>query len=200
MWNGRHVTFVAHPELHPQPRSRALFRPDDGIPSTSTTWRQHLLAYNRRGSNPEGLLQAALLYSPPIYKALLNATGAEAFYILSAGWGLIRSGFLVPDYDITFSSQAKPWKRRRTPDRFDDFAQLFEADVRAGETIYFFGGREYLHLYYQLTRALPARKVVYYASKAIVNEPGYQYIRYGPSGTNWHYRCASDFLHGRIEK
>jgi hypothetical protein len=164
------------------------------------TWRQHLLAYNQQGGNPQGLLQAALLYSPPIYKALLDAIGAEAFYILSAGWGLIRAGFLLPDYDITFSSQAEPWKRRRAHNRFDDFAQLGDADAPAGETLYFFGGKDYLPLYSQLTRHLPARKVVYYASKSIVKEAGWEYIRYGSPGTNWHYRCASDFLAGRIAR
>ena len=55
---GQRVKFVAHPELYRRAASHSLFRPDDTMPSTSTTWRQHLLAYNRRGDNPDGLLQA----------------------------------------------------------------------------------------------------------------------------------------------
>lgn len=121
--NGQRVKFVAHPELHRETASYVLFHPDDVIPSTSTPWRGHLVTYNRRSDNPDRLLRAADLYSPPVYRRLLNHVGTESLFILSAGWGLIRSDFLLPDYDITFSSQAEPWKRRMKRDRFSDFAQ-----------------------------------------------------------------------------
>src|SRR5262245_50043580 len=115
---GRSVKFIAHPELHPPSDMDILSRPDDLIPSSSTTWRQYLVAYNSSGANPDHLLQAGGLYSPPAYGTLLCSVGTENFYILSAGWGLVRSDFLLPDYDITFSSQAEPWKRRTKRDAF----------------------------------------------------------------------------------
>jgi hypothetical protein len=46
-------------------------------------------------------------------------------FVLSAGWGLIRSDFLTPNYDITFTSQAESYKRRDANDpSFKDFKQL----------------------------------------------------------------------------
>ncbi len=198
--NGRRVKFVAHPEYYPEANAHDLFRPDDLIPSTQTTWREHLLTYNGRGDNPDRLLRAGSLYSPPTYRTLLHSVGAENLYILSAGWGLVRSDFLLPDYDITFSSQAKPWKRRTKRDVFCDFAHLTQVDIARNEAVYFFGGKEYLPLYYRLTRSLFARKVVYFASTRIITEGAFEYIGYGSAGTNWHYRCVSDFLAGRIAK
>lgn len=198
--NGRRVKFVAHPELHSESSGEVLFRPDDTIPSTSTTWRDHLLAYNRSANNPDLLLQAVDLYSPEIYRSLLHHVGKENLFILSAGWGLIKADFLVPDYDITFSSQAEPWKRRTKRDEFLDFTQLTQADLSVGEQIYFFGGKDYLPLYYRLTRNLVAKKVIYFASTRIPKDKEFEYIPYGTGGTNWHYRCGRNFIEGRIPK
>jgi len=198
--NGRRVEFVAHPEFHTKAGPEALFKPDDTIPSTSTTWREHLLAYNRRSENPDRLLRAADLYSPEIYRSLLHYVGTANLFILSAGWGLINADFLVPDYDITFSSKAKSWKRRTKRDKFFDFAQLTQSDLSVGEHIYFFGGKDYLPLYYSLTRTLVARKVIYFASARIPKDQDFEYIPYGTAGTNWHYRCAKDFIEGRIAR
>lgn len=198
--NGRRVRFVAHPDLYSESTGEVLFRPDDTIPSTLITWRDYLLAYNRNDNNPDRLLRAAELYSPKIYRSLLQQVGTENLYILSAGWGLIKADFQLPDYDITFSSQAEPWKRRTKSDIFFDFAQLILADLPAGEQIYFFGGKDYLPLYYRLTRTLVARKVIYFTSSRIQPDEEFEYIQYGTGGTNWHYRCAKDFIEGRIPR
>jgi hypothetical protein len=156
--SGRRVKFIAHPELHPPGETDIFSRPDDAIPSSSTTWRQHLVTYNSSGANPDHLLQAGSLYSPPAYVALLRSVGTENFYILSAGWGLVRSDFLLPDYDITFSSQGEAWKRRTKRDAFRDFAHLTQGAILGNETVYFFGGKEYLQLYYKLTKTLSPGK------------------------------------------
>ncbi|MSU49737.1 MAG: hypothetical protein EXS37_11745 [Opitutus sp.] len=126
---GHQVKFVADPERFAADSENSEgfvgFRPDDLMPSSSITWREHLLAYNDRGDNSDGLLQAGSLYKPPAYQNLRNRAGAENLYILSAGWGLVRSDFLLPDYDITFSSQAKQrWKRRMRCDEYRDLAHL----------------------------------------------------------------------------
>jgi transcriptional regulator with XRE-family HTH domain len=57
-------------------------------------------------------------------------------YILSAGWGLIPAAFLIPAYDITFSSQAEAHQRRRRDDLYRDWSMLPEATTDA---VFFFG-------------------------------------------------------------
>jgi hypothetical protein len=198
--SGRRVGFVAHPELVVGTGHTSYARPDDLINDAQQTWRDRLISYNRDGHNADELLTAASLYSPPVYKALAEAVGMGNMYILSAGWGLVRSSYLLPDYDITFSMQAKPWQRRRQSDAFSDFNHLAADGVVPQDVVYFFGGRDYLPLYYRLTRNIPARKVVYVAAASIPRESTYEYIEYGSKGTNWHYRCASDFVGDRIAK
>jgi hypothetical protein len=189
--DGRPVKFVAHPECYSASASELPFRPDDTIPSTSTTWREHLVEYNRGGGNPDGLFQAGKLYRPKIYQRLLDHVGIGNLFILSAGWGLIKADFLLPQYDITFA-RAEPWKRRRARDEFHDYAQLTQAGLSADESVYFFGGKEYLSLYYRLTENLTARKVVYFAADQIPINESFEYIPYGQGGINWHYRCARE--------
>ena len=104
---------------------------------------------------------------------------AKKNFILSAGWGLIKADFLAPDYDITFSSQADAWKRRNKRDVFRDFAQMTQAELSVSEPIYFFGGKDYLPLYYKLTRTLAARKVIYFVA-ATSRGSNLLYKRYHP--------------------
>jgi hypothetical protein len=196
--NGRPIKFIAHPEWYPASASELPFRPDDTIPSTSTTWREHLVAYNRNGDNPDHLFQAGKLYRPKIYRSLLDHVGVENLFILSAGWGLVRADFLLARYDITFA-RAEAWKWRGAEDEFHDYAQLTQARLSAGEPVYFFGGKSYLGPYYRLTEHLTARKVIYFASASIPINQHFEYIRYDGTGTNWHYRCARDFMEGRIK-
>ena len=51
----------------------------------------YLIRYNRQGLNPDGLFRGAELYKPPVYRALVERSGWQNVFILSAGWGLIRS-------------------------------------------------------------------------------------------------------------
>lgn len=78
----------------------------------------------------------------------------EGVYILSAGWGLIRSDFLTPYYDITFSQSADPYKRRRRTDRYDDFRMIPDG---VKDEILFIGGKDYLPLFCQLTNRPKAK-------------------------------------------
>lgn len=197
---GQRVAFVAHPEYCSETPHVVFRRPDDFEESIRTTWRKHLVSCNQFGQNSQGLLPASNLYAPSIYRILLNHAGTQNFFVLSAGWGLIRSTFLIPEYDITFSLQAEKCKRRTKRDRFSDFSQLCQSDITDDETIYFFGGKDYLPLYYTLTRSLHARKVIYFASDKIVREKGYEYIKYAGTGTNWHYRCAQDFINQTVRR
>jgi hypothetical protein len=117
-------------------------------------------------------------------------------YILSAGWGLIAADFLTPYYDITFSQSAEGYKRRRKPDRYDDFRML-PNDV--AEEIVFFGGKDYLPLFCSLTSAIRSKKTVFYNSARRPEVTGCALKRFETTTqTNWHYECANAFLDGVV--
>jgi hypothetical protein len=120
--NGRPVVFVTDPLAPAADAGLEYARPDDPA-STGMSWRQTLLEYNREGTgNPLGLCPAWRLYENETYGRLVDHLGPDKLYILSAGWGLIRADFPTPYCDITFSTQADRWKRRRKSDRYEDRA------------------------------------------------------------------------------
>ena len=90
-----------------------------------------------------GLLPAWQLYDRPVYRELVHALGAENVLILSAGWGLLSADFLTPNYDITFSTTAERYKRRRVRDRYRDFCMLSGDRI---EPVVFLGGKDYVPL------------------------------------------------------
>lgn len=154
--------------------------------------------YNRGRGNPHRLLKASDLYKPEGYRLLAQDSRWET-YILSAGWGLVRADFLLPSYDITFSHQIQhKWKIRDKKDNYKDFNHL---RTKEGDTVYFFGGMDYLEPFYEFTRGLPGRMVIYFRNKSVKQEDGYRYIPYRTKiMTNWHYKCAKDFIGGRIQQ
>jgi hypothetical protein len=193
------VLFAAHPERYTG--QDKCYRPDDIREGTGFTWREYLESYNRQGSNPNHLFRAGELYKPPIYRALISKFDATNVFILSAGWGLVRSDYLIPYYDITFSNQGEPSAKRCTSDRFEDFNQLSIVDIHPDETIYFFGGQSYLSLYCSMTQSISARKVIYHSHSASIQIQGYESIPSPfPGSTNWHYKCAEGFISGSIPK
>lgn len=191
---GEEVIFVAHPPAQ-QSFGTQYCHPDEMIPGEVITWRQHLLHYNltQGHTNPNALCPAALLYRPAVYKELIAKYGWTNVFILSAGWGLIRSNFLTPDYNITFSNQAEPPHKRKKSEDFNDFNHLKTSELDNNEVIYFFGGKDYLELYYKLTANIAARKIIYHSHAIQQRQPGYEYIAYRRF-TNWHYACAADFM------
>jgi hypothetical protein len=195
--SGEKVLFAAHPERYNL--QGKCYRPDDNREGTDSTWRSYLESYNQRGLNPNRLLPAGDMYKPPIYKALVNKFGAQNVFILSAGWGLVRSDYLLPYYNITFSNQGEPYSKRRPSDRFEDFNQLSDSYIHPEETIYFFGGQSYLPLYCNLTHNIAVRKVIYHSQGSTYQLQGYVCIPYR-GFTNWHYACAQDFIADRIQK
>ena len=118
--DGKQVEFVAHPQLMQESRvdPNLVYASQDAQSGFGGTWRKRLAAYNeeyrRTGSNPHDLLPAFQLYKNRIYRDLAWKFEPESVFILSAGWGLIRSDFLTPQYDITLSSLAPPAERRDT--------------------------------------------------------------------------------------
>jgi hypothetical protein len=191
--DGNPIHFVAHPEL--APTDRLCARPDDI--SDGTSWREQLRKYNtEQETNPLGLMPAYQVYENKVYGALVDRFGFQNVYILSAGWGLIRSDFLTPFYDITFSQSAEPYKIRRKADRYDDFRML---PNETGGKIVFLGGKDYLPLFCKLTESAKGERIALFNS---VNAPRFdncQFKRFETTTrTNWHYECAKALIDGQI--
>lgn len=191
------VLFVANPQAAPPRRGFVYARPDELSPF-GMTWRQVVAAYNRQ-DDPEilCLYSAYRLYNNRAYVRLVERFTVKGVYILSAGWGLVPANFLLPDYDITFSPSAEPYKRRRKTDRYDDF-RLLSDDTE--DQIAFFGGKDYLPLFCDLTRNVRGPRTVFYNSAAPPEAAGCSLVRYETNTrTNWHYECANAFLDGKIK-
>ena len=201
VWQERSVGFVAYPELCEGSDEILYCRPDDPIPGYSYSWRRGLAVYNRQGRNPDALSRAGDLFVPPAYRALVDHCGWENTFILSAGWGLVRSDYMLPRYDITFSTSADRHERRGRHDRYEDYNHLAEAGITEGDRVYFFGDGDHLALYYTLTRDVPGRKVIYHKATRPRREQGYVYISYDTMrSSDWHYGCVGDFIKGKLKQ
>ena len=197
------VVFVMKPVLAKAiaPGGVDYFRPDDQMPGSGKTWIQILEDYNSQKGNPDELLEAIDLYVPEAYgeaKQFGNDKGAEIF-ILSAGWGLVRGSFRLPDYDITFSSaqNVKEYAKREVGENLPGLNHIGVASEK--EETHFFGGRDYLPLFYSLTEKLCGRKIVHHRNGTVVEERvSYEYSAFTPSKpkqkTNWHYGCLRSFM------
>ena len=201
--DGRSVMFVADPTRVPASRGIVYKRPDDRADS-GLSYREELVKYNRHpGGNPLGLLPAWRLYTNPVYAELVDTFGVPNVFILSAGWGLIAADFLTPDYDITFSSNAKgsdAYKRRRRNDVFMDLSML-PAD-RTGPIV-FLGGKDYVPLFCRLTEGAKSERIVFYYYNGRSDNPPYapgcRLQRFETKkSTNWQYECAKALMRGDI--
>ncbi|MBB5052690.1 hypothetical protein HNQ36_002664 [Afipia massiliensis] len=191
--DGRPVLFVAQPGEAPPDGDFIYARPDDLVDSVSS-WRDVLLEYNRRGGNPLKLRPAFELYMNDSYRRLAERFGLENTFILSAGWGLINAAFLTPYYDITFSAAADSFKRRRKTEPYRDFCMLPDD---SGGPVVFFGGKDYLPLFCELTRSVGLKRLVFYNSSQPPQAPGCSVVRFPTTTrTNWHYECVDAFLKG----
>jgi len=167
--------------------------PDDLIPGKKITWREYL----ENNQNDINLKSAFDLYLPNKYPNIysdLYTKFKTNFYILSAGWGLVKSEFKLPKYDISFSASGNKKRKENInkPPIYNDFNQL---EVSCEDDIVYVGGEKYLNLFYKLTQNLPNRKIIYYN----INPPpnahngNYIYIRYIINyNINWYYQLAKD--------
>ena len=198
--SGREVLFVDNPANAPQDGSYAHAHPD-GPADTGETWRKQLLRYNDLhkdvpGDNPLGVLPAWRLYKHPIYARLAAEHGPERLYILSAGWGLIRADFLTPDYDITFSNNTEPYKRRRKRDAYDDWRMLPDDTA---DPVAFFGGKSYIKLFCALTGRVKGPRYVFFNLRNAPDAPGCHLRKFDTrTKTNWQYECAGAFMDGKV--
>jgi hypothetical protein len=145
------------------------------------------------------LLRAVDLYAPPIYSKLAGKFGETNLFILSAGWGLVKSTYLLPYYDITFShKKGVPAEcgRGQLEMGWNDFDHL-KRRVKPGEEVHCFVTLDYLPLLCQLTRSYKGncRIVIHYKSSTMPRKDGYRYEKYtGSAKTNWHYQAAKEFM------
>jgi hypothetical protein len=210
---GKKLQFVASPEKAPTDEPDTLFvKPATLCEGKGTSWQEIVKRYNDKGGNPYKLYQAADLYRPSnksfrgVYRDLADAFGGDNVFVVSAGWGIIRSDYLTPNYDITFSQQALkkyPWKWRSHEDVAafsQDRNHLDLARLSPNEEIHCFCGLDYLNMLYALTERLPGTKIVHYKSAHLdrTNErrPGFHYRKYkGPEkNRTWHYQAAKDLI------
>lgn len=168
--------------------------------------------------NPLGLLPAWQLYKNKTYQLLADTFGQKNLYIFSAGWGLVRSDFMIPNYDITLSPGATgpdKYKRRRKDDPYDDFTMLpiapvnighpdssgsdalkspidpTKSDTSAAGPVVFLGSKAYVPLFCQLTKGCSAHRIVFHNSKTPPEAPNCEIRKYDtPKKTDWHYDAA----------
>jgi len=196
MRDGRDVMFIADPTAAPAEPDVVYARPDDAS-DQGPSWRELLVDYNKDpGDNPLGLLPSYRLYMNSVYSALADRVGVANLYILSAGWGMLPATFLTPDYDITFSRDADPWKRRGKRHRYADFPMPNDSD----ETLLFFGSNSYLPLYAELTANWNGPRLALYNASQMPAVEGVQLIRFETSTrTNWQYEPVRAFLLGHLD-
>ena len=196
---GKPVMFFGNPQTAPSHPDYRYAKPDD-LADDGNSWRDRLLAYNEKhqgsGDNPHNLLPAWQLYKHKAYGKLVDKYGDKNVYILSAGWGLIPASFLTPNYNITYSQQAEPYKRRRKKDLYKDFCLL----PRGGaDRLVFFGGKDYLESFCGLTEDHGGERIAYYNTGTVPDAKGVILKKYNTTTkTNWHYECAQAFMDGRI--
>jgi len=132
-----------------------------------STWRD-LIYKNSKKGNPLKLSKAYELYKEKLYGDLYTRFG-DRLYILSAGWGLVRSDMPLPKYDITFKSNNKiPINTiRKSQSRYKDFNHLNQNI----EDIIFIGTPGYLKLFYELTEPLICRKIVFWKGQNTLKIP-----------------------------
>lgn len=196
---GNTVLFVADSSNAQRETAEKCAHPDEVSPN-GETWRKRLDAYNTQfktsGKNPFGLLAASELYFEKIYSALSAKYGSDNVYILSAGWGLVRSDYLLPHYDVTFSEKASSLSRRVNIGDWKDHNHLLR-DGRDGVRTDVLVGLRYLDLFYALTSHVidKSEVVVHYKSGQTPKRPGYSYRHFeGAKSTTWYYSPANDLL------
>jgi hypothetical protein len=124
--------------------------------------------------NPLGLYPAYRLYGNPVYERLVDRFGLQKVYILSARWGLIRADFLTPSPSVRVRKDTSAAGRHT----LYDFRMLPD---HADEEILFFGGKDYLPLFFSLTAAIKTRRTVFYNSVRAPQATGCVFKRFETS-------------------
>jgi len=207
--SGNPIDFVANPK--PKTNERRPWDPI--IQGNPRTWVHCVADYNNNGLrlnqsdtqagvgiNGHGPLWCAgTLYKPvtnlTVYGQLIQALGFANVFILSAGWGLIRSDVRIPPYDVTFSknnrvsSRAKIKVSARCRNRY-----LLDQPSNAGCKI--FVGKQYAVFLNHIWQSRPTPQIRqckmrtnWYYAAAIQSVQGY-----GPVASNNTCSCGCSFV------
>ena len=119
------IYFVSKVQLAHGEQGKLYCHPDDNMPNSKITWRELI----EKQENGNKLKKAYQLYSPEIYRELYEKY-KERFFIFSAGWGIIKSDYCIPKYNVTFSKSSKvpKYSYRHKNDIYKDFNHLINAD------------------------------------------------------------------------
>lgn len=193
---GRRVVFVADPAKAPAVPDVRYAHPDDLRPD-GRSWRQYLVDYNARDTNPAGLCRAIDLYTHPVYAHLARRLPPERLYVLSPAWGLVRADYLVPNYEVSFShgSHVPAHARRAETQKWNDFSAI---EAGADDEIVFIGSKDYLPKFDALTRTSPAHRLAYRSSGTGKGSPGLKFRRYeakeAKTKAQWYYDLAYELV------
>lgn len=162
-YNGNQIEFTWIPD----PTTPNSYNPLSLIPNNNITWKNHIEQINQ-GILNSNIVSSFNLYNPKspyqnIYVNLHNRF-LDRFFIASAGWGIIKNDFRLPDYDITFSGNVNNANFRNPNNGFvNDFNHLLPDN----EDIIFIGSEKYLQQFINLTKDLKNRKIVFYGDKNV---------------------------------
>lgn len=191
-YNGQKIKFYAQSNI-----ANNEFLPDNQIPNMEITWRDFVIANQYPKSIP---LRAYELYKSKVYRLLYSAF-KDRFFILSAGWGLVRADLRLPNYDITFSNSSKIEKKKKRVYNKPPYIDFNHFDnLNDNEDIIYIGGKDYLPLFYNLTQNLKNRKIIFWKAKDTpmpqVNLNTFIFKYYKTSkNQNWYYELvASEIL------
>ena len=198
-YNGENLFFCANPNLA-NDKIQNYIHPDENFPNNKyKTWRDWLNAQQKE----KDILESYKLYKHKIYGELYNKY-ENNLYIFSAGWGIVKSSFKLPKYDITFSqgSNIESFKKRTSKSpTFFDYNHL--KNLNPNEEIIFIGGSKYIEPFCELTKNLPNKKIIIFKSKLskqiekYYNKDNFQFKEYlgiEKPYTNWHYTFAKNEL------
>ena len=200
---GGNVLFVADPLIAPQCDS-VVCHPDAAAPS-GRSWRDELEAYNdqwRRQpcDNPLRLRPAWELYKKRAYRLLKDHFGVENLYILSAGWGLVAADFLLPNYNIAFSTSPEVHRAHQrvwcADSPYRDFEMISKNESKL---VVFLGEEDYIPPFCHLTSGVKRRKVIFprtcYPNRRPA-APGCKLQRWPDE--RWYYKCARQIVSGKF--
>lgn len=195
--NGKKVKFVANPLVAGNPPAGYVYKKPQDISTNGKKYIDELVEYNKNNSNPMKLFRAADLYKNETYKQLDLYCDSKgwSFYILSAGWGLIKADYLIPNYDITFTSAAVAYKKKTF---HRDTIGINMMDAKQEQSIFCFVGKSYYEILDATTGVAGGKKYLFYLDKngnKIMNKRGYVTVPFTyHDGYRWNYACAQDFM------
>jgi hypothetical protein len=206
--NKQKIKFVSAPNQCINYRSVEdilFFHPDDLI-ENNKSGRDLILEMQNDNSyltKAYELYKERLDIKDEIYVNLYNKFKSN-LYIISAGWGIIRADFKLPNYDITFKTGVSPCNYRSFQVLFNDFNHL--KNIPVDEIIVFIGSPDYINFFYSMTKDIPNKKVIFWKKaetptkfKNICNDKNFYFKYYETKKrTGWYYELARKLINGNF--